>query len=68
MEHCHVSPKLLDLYRDDKMTFEQLSAFTVSDDYERQEQVWNGLPSWDRHASWIKSSLLTDELPASKGE
>ncbi len=57
-----VSPKLLDLYRQEKMTFEQLSAFTVSDDHERQEQVWNGLSSWDRHASRIKSNLLTDEV------
>ncbi|KAB1082225.1 ParB/RepB/Spo0J family partition protein [Neorhizobium galegae] len=57
-----VSPKLLDLYRKEEMTFEQLSAFTVSDDHERQEQVWNGLPTWDRHAGRIKSNLLTDEV------
>jgi len=57
-----VSPKLLDLYRKEEMTFEQLSAFTVSDDHERQEQVWNGLSTWDRHASRIKSNLLTDEI------
>ncbi|WP_457661523.1 ParB/RepB/Spo0J family partition protein [Sinorhizobium medicae] len=57
-----VSPKLLDLYRKEEMTFEQLSAFTVSDDHERQEQVWNGLSTWDRHASRIKSNLLTDEV------
>lgn len=57
-----VSPKLLDLFREQKMTFEQLSAFTVSDDHERQEQVWNGLSTWDRHASRIKSNLLTDEV------
>jgi ParB family chromosome partitioning protein len=32
-----VSPKLLELHREGKMTFEQLSAFTVCDDHERQE-------------------------------
>ncbi|WP_320188455.1 ParB/RepB/Spo0J family partition protein (plasmid) [Agrobacterium rosae] len=57
-----VSPKLLDLFRDEKMTFEQLSAFTVSDDHERQEQVWNGLSTWDRQAHRIKSNLLTDQV------
>ena len=57
-----VSPKLLDLFRNEEMTFEQLSAFTVCDDHERQEQVWNGLSTWDRHASRIKSNLLTDEV------
>lgn len=57
-----VSPKLLGLYRKEEMTFEQLSAFTVCDDHERQEQVWNGLSTWDRHASRIRSTLLTDEV------
>jgi ParB family chromosome partitioning protein len=57
-----VSPKLLDLYGKEEMTFEPLSAFTVSDDHERQEQVWDGLPTWDRHAGRIKSNLLTDEV------
>jgi len=57
-----VSPKLLELYRDGKMTFEQLSAFTVSDDHERQEQVWDNLPQWDRQPHRIKSNLVTDEV------
>jgi ParB/RepB/Spo0J family partition protein len=35
-----VSPKLLDLYADDGMTLDQLMAFTVNADHERQEQVW----------------------------
>src|SRR6185437_14290542 len=38
-----VSPKLLEVYADDKMTLEQLMAFTVSEDGVRQEQVWEAL-------------------------
>lgn len=57
-----VSPVLLDLFRNDEMDFEQLSAFTLSDDHERQEQVWNSLGSWSRHAYHIKSALVTDEV------
>ncbi|KWV59173.1 chromosome partitioning protein ParB [Rhizobium altiplani] len=57
-----VSPRLLELHRDGVMTFEQLSAFTVSDDHERQEQVWDNLPGWDRHANRIKSNLVTGEV------
>lgn len=57
-----VSPKLLELHREGKMTFEQLSAFTVCDDHERQEQVWDNLPQWDRQAYRIKSNLVTDEV------
>jgi ParB family chromosome partitioning protein len=60
-----VSPVLLDLFRNDEMDFEQLSAFTLSDDHERQEQVWNSLGSWSRHAHHIKSALVTDEVASS---
>jgi ParB family chromosome partitioning protein len=35
------SPKLLDAYAADEMTFDQLMAFTVSGDHERQEQVFD---------------------------
>jgi ParB family chromosome partitioning protein len=59
---ARVSPKLLELHRDGAMTFEQLSAFTVSDDHERQEQVWDSLPQWDRKVRLIKSALMTDEV------
>jgi hypothetical protein len=34
-----VLPKLLDAYAEDGMTLDQLMAFTVSGDHERQEQV-----------------------------
>lgn len=35
-----VSPELHALYAEDVMTLDQLMAFSVSDDHERQEQVW----------------------------
>src|SRR5207245_1869751 len=38
-----VSPKLLDLYRAEEMNLDQLTAFTVTDDHARQEQIWNDL-------------------------
>src|SRR4051794_21503556 len=38
-----VSPKLLDLYAENAMTLEQLTAFTVTNDHARQEQVWESL-------------------------
>ena len=40
-----VSAKLLDLYAEDEMTLDQLMAFTVSGDHERQAQVWERLQS-----------------------
>ena len=38
-----VSPKLLDAYVEDRLTLDQLMAFTVNADHERQEQVFERL-------------------------
>ena len=44
-----VSPALLDVYAEDGMTLDQLMAFTVSGDHERQEQVFERLKaSYDK--------------------
>lgn len=40
MRLARVSPRLLDVYGNGDMTLEQLQAFAVVDDHERQEQVW----------------------------
>ncbi|NJO36668.1 MAG: hypothetical protein HC871_02395 [Rhizobiales bacterium] len=38
-----VSPALIEFYRQDDMTLEQLIAFTLCEDHARQEQVWREL-------------------------
>jgi ParB family transcriptional regulator, chromosome partitioning protein len=38
-----VSPKLLDVFAEGGMPLDQLMAFTVSPDHERQEQVWEAI-------------------------
>src|SRR5216117_1474201 len=38
-----VSPKLHDVYADDRMTLDQLMAFSVTADQARQEQVWENV-------------------------
>ncbi|HWF78118.1 MAG TPA: hypothetical protein VN694_13185, partial [Caulobacteraceae bacterium] len=55
-----VSPKLLDLYAEDAMTLEQLMAFTVSGDHERQEQVWERLRSSYTQEPYVIRRLLTE--------
>lgn len=53
-----VSPKLLDIYAEDEMTLEQLMAFTVTNDHERQEQVWASLAnSYDDEPYTIRRQL-----------
>ncbi|MEY9103796.1 ParB family chromosome partitioning protein [Sinorhizobium fredii] len=61
---ARVSPVLLQLYRDEDMSFAQLSAFTVSDDHERQVTVWNALPSWNRDAQTIRRALTEEMIAA----
>lgn len=38
-----IAPSLLDAYAEEEMTLDQLMAFTVNPDHERQEQVWEAL-------------------------
>ena len=59
-----VSPVLLNLYRNEEMSFQQLSAFTVSDDHAKQVEVWNSLPSWNRDGRSIKSALQSEAMKA----
>lgn len=58
-----VSPQLHEIYAEDGMTLEQLMAFSVSDDHERQEQVWELLShSYNRSAAYIRSKLTEDTV------
>lgn len=60
-----VSPRLHELYADDVMTLDQLMAFTVSDDHERQEQVWELLAhSFNKSPSFIRQRLTENSVRA----
>ena len=61
-----VSPKLLDHYAEDGMTLDQLMAFTVSGDWERQEQVWERLAaSYSKEPYAIRRMLTEGAVRAS---
>ncbi|MGR4890672.1 ParB/RepB/Spo0J family partition protein [Sphingopyxis sp. LARHCG72] len=60
-----VSPALHDLYAEDEMTLDQLMAFTVSDDHERQAQVWELLAhSFNKSPAFIRSKLTENSVRA----
>jgi ParB family chromosome partitioning protein len=60
-----VSPALLGVYAEDGMTFDQLMAFTVSGDHERQEQVFERLKtSYDKQAYTIRRMLTEGAVRA----
>ncbi|WP_137127636.1 ParB N-terminal domain-containing protein [Roseomonas sp. HF4] len=61
-----VSPRLLDVYAEDGMTLDQLMAFTVSPDHERQEQVWEALQrSYTKEPYQIRRLLTEGAVRAS---
>lgn len=59
-----VSPCLVDLYRHDEMTLDQLMAFTVSDDHEAQEAAWFGQPDYNRSPQVIRRTLTAAHVEA----
>lgn len=60
-----VSPKLLDVYAEDGMTLDQLMAFTVNADHERQEQVFERLcQSYDKQPYAIRRMLTEGAVKA----
>jgi ParB family chromosome partitioning protein len=61
-----VSSKLLDVYAEDGMTLDQLMAFTVSSDHERQEQVFEAIQrSYRKEAYQIRRMLTEGAVRAS---
>ena len=61
-----IAPALLDIYAEDDMTLEQLMAFTVNPDHERQEQVWAAIAqSYSKEPYTIRRMLTEATVRAS---
>ena len=58
-----VSPALLTLYRAGDMNLDQLTAFTITDDHARQEQVWAAL-GYDTSRRAILYALTEGQIAA----
>ena len=57
-----VSPKLMTLYRKGDMNLDQLSAFAITEDHERQERVWKELPPFHRSRQAILHVLSEGQV------
>ncbi|MBV8534879.1 MAG: ParB/RepB/Spo0J family partition protein [Alphaproteobacteria bacterium] len=55
-----VSPKLLDVYAEDGVTLDQLMAFAVNPDHERQSQVWEAVQRSHNKEPYYIRRLLTE--------
>ncbi|MBI1338766.1 DNA-binding protein [bacterium] len=61
-----VAPSLLEAYAEEEMTLDQLMAFTVSPNHERQEQVWEALKRhYSRQPYEIRRMLTEGAVRAS---
>jgi ParB family chromosome partitioning protein len=63
MRLAAVSPALLQKYREDELTLDQLMAFAVTEDHARQEQVFEAL-SWNRSAQLIRRAMTEEHVRA----
>ncbi|MGH8121298.1 MAG: ParB/RepB/Spo0J family partition protein [Rudaea sp.] len=63
---ANVAPKLFELYRQDKMTLDQMMALAISDDHAAQEKAWFKAESWQRSPQEIKRALTKKEINASQ--
>ncbi len=58
-----VSPKLLQVYREDGLTLDQLMAFAITEDHARQEQVFENLHH-NREPWIIRRDMTATNVPA----
>ncbi|SIT13415.1 ParB/RepB/Spo0J family partition protein [Insolitispirillum peregrinum] len=58
-----VSPKLMQVYRDGGLSLDQLMAFAITEDHDRQVQVYESL-SWNREPSIIRRDLTRMNVAA----
>lgn len=60
-----VSPKLMQVYRDGGLSLDQLMAFAITGDHDRQELVFDNL-SWNREPATIRRDLTKANVEATE--
>ncbi len=60
-----VSPKLMQVYRDGSLSLDQLMAFAITEDHDRQERVYDNL-SWNREPATIRRDLTKANVEATE--
>ncbi|WP_186178086.1 ParB/RepB/Spo0J family partition protein [Burkholderia gladioli] len=58
---ARVSPKLVDMYREDQIRLDQMQALALSDSHAEQERVWFEAQPYDRDAHTIRRKLVAGE-------
>jgi ParB family chromosome partitioning protein len=64
---ANVSPKLFDLFLEDKLSLEQMMALAISDDHKAQEKAYfKAEHEWQRHAHELRATLTRKEISLRK--
>lgn len=64
---ANVSPKLLDLFRNDEMKIEHVIALALTEDHDLQERVWaEATETWQREPRELRAAITSTEIDASR--
>lgn len=63
---ANVSPRLLEDYRADAVTLDQLMALAITDDHAAQEVAFYDAPQWQRSPQALREHLTHEEIDASR--
>ena len=59
---ANIAPRLLDLYRNELASYDQMQALAITDDHTAQEQAWDSLPNHGRHSSALRRLLTSQQV------
>jgi len=62
MKLAAVSPRLMAQFREEKIGLDCLMVLASCDDHARQEQVWDGLPAWNRRPECLRQLFTHGEI------
>jgi len=66
MKLATVSPKLLAQFREDQIGLDCLMVLASVDDHAKQEEVWSGVPNWNRRPDYLRQLLNQGEIESDR--
>lgn len=64
---ANAAPRLLNLFRNDEISIEQIKALALADDHELQERVWaEAVQPWQREPRELRAAITQTEIDASR--
>lgn len=61
---ANISPRLMQAFREDNASLEQLMALAITDDHDAQERAFFDVPDWQRRPHLLRAALTQSEVSA----